>query len=203
MSHYSNKHYLPSDDFDMFYYILFFKKGDKILDIGCSTGNFVAQDSENIIGIDVDEDSVKIAEKRGLKVSKHNLKNKLPFEDGTIDNINCRYVLEHLENPLFLMKEIFRVLKSKGRVVLVTDRLTKHFWDDYTHKKPFSEKSLEQLAYDAGFRNYEVYSFPSGGIFGAGFLYKRGIISAKSAKKIYKFFGKIFKQSGILLETTK
>ena len=56
MSHYSDKHYAPSDSFDRMYYSLFFKKGDNILDIGCSTGNFLAQDPKNIVGVDIDED---------------------------------------------------------------------------------------------------------------------------------------------------
>jgi SAM-dependent methyltransferase len=203
MSHYSNKQYPPREDFDKFYYHLFFKQGDKILDIGCSTGNFVAQDSKNIIGIDIDKDAIKIARERGLNVSEHDLTKKIPFKSNMVENINCKHVLEHLEDPLFLMKEIFRILKKNGKLILLTDKLTKHFWDDYTHKRPFTEKSLEQLAYDAGFRKYEVYPFPSRGIFGMGFLYNRGVISRKFAKKIYKFFGKIFKQSGILLEATK
>ena len=79
MSHYSDKHYIPNDNFDKVYYNLFFKKGDKILDIGCSTGNFLVQDTTNTQGLDADRDAIKIAKKRGLNAIQHDVKNKLPF----------------------------------------------------------------------------------------------------------------------------
>ena len=203
MSHYSEKHYGASGDFDRFYYEILFRKGDKILDIACSTGNFIAQDPKNIIGIDIDEDSVKIAKKRGFNAIAHDVAKKLPFKNNSIENIHCRHLLEHLEEPLPFMRELFRILKKGGRVVLLTDRMTDHFWDDYTHKKPFTQKSLEQLAYDAGFRNYEVYEFPSQGVFGIGQLHRHKIVSPKSANRIYRLFGKFFKTHSIMLEAVK
>ncbi len=203
MGHYSDKHYTQSNDFDRFYYSILFRKGDKILDIACSTGNFMAQDPKNITGIDIDEDSVKIAKKRGLNASLHNAAKSLPFRDNSIENVHCRHLLEHLEEPLGFMKDIFRVLRKKGRLVLLTDRMSEHFWDDYTHKKPFTKKSLEQLAYDAGFRNYEVYEFPSQGVLGLGLLHGHKVVSSKSAGRIYGLFGKFFGTHSIMLQAVK
>ena len=203
MSHYSDKHYIPNDNFDKVYYNLFFKKGDKILDIGCSTGNFLVQDTTNTQGLDADRDAIKIAKKRGLNAIQHDVKNKLPFKDSTIENIHCRHLLEHLDNPLSFMKEAFRVLKKKGRFVLITDKYSERFWDDYTHERPFTKKSLELIAYDAGFRRFRIYNFPTGGVFGAGFLYEQGIISSTLLKKIYDFFGRFFKQDGLILDAIK
>lgn len=203
MSHYSEKHYLPSEDFDRFYYSLFFKKGDEILDVGCSTGNFLAQDPKNITGIDIDESAVKIAKKRGLKAVKHDNTKKLPFRNETFDNVHSRHVLEHLEEPLGFMEEIARVLKKNGRLILFTDKPNKHFWDDYTHVKPYTKKSLEQLACDAGFRRFKIYDFPLKGIFSVGFLFKYNILSARLAKRIYYLCGKVFKQDGLILESVK
>ena len=101
------------------------------------------------------------------------------------------------------MKDIFRILKKNGRLVLLTDKMTEHFWDDYTHKKPFTKISLEQLAYDAGFRKFQIYEFPSQGVFGLGFLYKHKFVSAKSALRIYKLFGKFFNTHSILMDVIK
>ena len=203
MSHYSDKHYFASDDYDRFYYGILFKKGSKILDIGCSTGNFAAQDHKNIVGVDIDADAIKIAKKRGLNAFQHDITKKLPFNSNSIDNVHCRHVLEHMKGPLFLMKDIFRILKKNGRLVLMTDRMTDRFWDDYTHQKPFTKKSLEQLAYDAGFRKCRVYEFPSRGVFGVGFLYKHKLLSPASAKRIYELFGRLFRTDGILLDAIK
>ena len=63
------KHYKADDKFDEIYYKMLFN-GGKILDIGCSTGNFVVQDKKNIVGIDLDEGQIKIAKSRGLNVKK-------------------------------------------------------------------------------------------------------------------------------------
>ncbi len=198
MSYYSDRHYKADDKFDRLYFEMFFRKGAQILDIGCTTGNFAAQDPKNILGIDNDDRSLKAAEKRNLNVKKCDAAKKLPFGNGTFDMVNCRHVIEHLNEPLFLMEEIFRILKKSGKLVLMTDEATPRFWDDYTHKKPFTKKSLEQIAYDAGFRKFEIYYFPQG-IFGLGFLYSNGIVSSKSAKKLNKFFGRL-KRDCIVME---
>lgn len=203
MSYYSDKHYKPRNDFDKFYYEMFFTKGDKILDIGCSTGNFAAQDHKNIVGIDIDKDAIKIAKRRGFNVIEQKNPEKLPFNNESIDNINCRHVIEHSSNPLNFMKEMRRVLKKNGRLVLLTDKPSRHFLDDYTHVRPFTKKSLSQLTYDAGFRKYKIYDFSLKGVFGIGFLYKKNIISSKFAKKAYLLYAKFLGGEGLLLETIK
>lgn len=43
---------------------------------------------------------------------------KLPFKDNSIDVIICESVLEHVKNPLVIIKEIERVLKIGGLVYL-------------------------------------------------------------------------------------
>lgn len=41
-------------------------------------------------------------------------KERLPFEDNSVDEIACYEVLEHLENLIFAMNEMWRVLKPGG-----------------------------------------------------------------------------------------
>jgi SAM-dependent methyltransferase len=203
MSHYSDKHYIANNDFDKFYYNLLFNKGDKILDVGCSTGNFIVQDPKNITGIDLDSDAIQIAKKRGFNAIEHDVTKKLPFKTNSFEKINCRHVLEHLRDPLPFIKELHRILRKNGKLILQTDKITKYFWDDYTHIKPYTKRALEQLAYDSGFKKCVIYNFPAKGIFGIGFLYKHKIITSKLAKNIYKLFGNLFRMQSIILEVTK
>lgn len=41
-------------------------------------------------------------------------KEPLPFKDNSVDEIACYEVLEHLENLIFAMNEMWRVLKPEG-----------------------------------------------------------------------------------------
>jgi SAM-dependent methyltransferase len=41
-----------------------------------------------------------------------------PIENNSIDNVFCTQVIEHVENPGFLVSEIQRVLKPGGKVIL-------------------------------------------------------------------------------------
>jgi len=47
----------------------------------------------------------------------------MPFESGTFDLIFCEYVVEHLEDPKGAFREMRRVLKPGGRLLLLTPNL--------------------------------------------------------------------------------
>lgn len=46
---------------------------------------------------------------------------QLPYKEGSFDEVVASQVLEHMGNPLDLLREAARVLKPGGRLVLVTD----------------------------------------------------------------------------------
>ncbi|MDD5181712.1 MAG: class I SAM-dependent methyltransferase [Candidatus Nanoarchaeia archaeon] len=46
---------------------------------------------------------------------------KLPFKDGFFDEVYSSCVFEHLRNPENVLREMKRVLKKNGRIVIVTD----------------------------------------------------------------------------------
>ncbi len=204
MSRHYKQHYKADDKFDEIYYKIFFSDG-KILDIGCSTGNFLVQCKDGV-GIDCDKEQLKIAKQRGLKVFYHDCNKKLPFHNNSFDGVNCRHVIEHLEhkNILPFMKEIKRILKPNGKLILMTPdvkRVKGEFWHDYTHKHPFNKKSLYKACFDAGFSKIDVYNFVQG--FPAmRLLYERNLIKISSIKKIEKIAGKLYGKA-LLLEAVK
>jgi len=131
----------------------------KILDAGCSVGNFISLDPENIIGVDIDKEAMEIAKKRGFNVRYMDLNGKLDFPDNYFSAIHASHVLAHVVDPLFTLKEFRRVLKPEGKLVLFTPNIFKYkfeVFNDYTFKSYFTPKSLKQIAYDAGFRNFTV-----------------------------------------------
>lgn len=102
----------------------------KILDFGCGDSRYkkLISNSNNYIGIDVVESGHPNYNK------KHDLiwdKKKLPFENDFFDLILMTEVLEHLENVELTLKELHRVLKNNGAMLITVPFLWKE------HEKPY------------------------------------------------------------------
>jgi len=79
---------------------------------------------------------------------------RLPILDESQDLIITLAVIEHISDLDHFFSEIKRVIKPGGVVYITTPNFKycyKNFYDDPTHKKPFTELSLKQ--------SMEIYSF--------------------------------------------
>jgi SAM-dependent methyltransferase len=141
---------------------------DTILDIGCGSAWFAkalvdAYPNAQLFGIDV-MNTVKFGKLEFILASASNL----PFISGSFHAVSCKAVLEHLWEPLSAIREIHRVLKEDGIVFIsVPDARSKSFWDDYTHIRPYTKKSLEAMLIDGGFEmqsSWYLGQFPGVGI---------------------------------------
>ena len=101
-------------------------KGKSVLDLGCNSGygtNLLSEDCKSIIGVDVSPEAIKTAK---LKYNKANLEFQLvnginlPFEDNSFDVITSFQVIEHLVDYDTYFKEVQRVLRSDGILLLTT-----------------------------------------------------------------------------------
>jgi SAM-dependent methyltransferase len=164
-----------------------------ILEIGCSVGHHTQYGGDRKIGVDFDFDALTIAHGKGFTVAQVDVQHGLPFKDASFTSIDCQHVIEHVEQPLFLMKECHRVLKPGGRAVIVTPNVRSvgfDFYIDYTHIRPFTTTSLQRVAYDAGFFRYTVqYSYT--GVPLTKFLNRRGWLSITGALRIQSLFYKL------------
>lgn len=90
-------------------------KTGKTLDLGCGTG-IITKLIKNCIGID---SSKKMLEKcdKDLEIYHADI-IKLPFKDNSFDNIISLTVLQDIENIKKAVKEIKRVLKINGKIVI-------------------------------------------------------------------------------------
>lgn len=94
----------------------------RVLDLGCGSGvysSFLCQTSNDYIGIDLSNEAVDLARKRGLEAVV-GLAEELPFREGEMDYVFTTEVIEHVESPLDMLKEINRVLKPGGCGLLTT-----------------------------------------------------------------------------------
>jgi len=73
----------------------------------------------DIIVVDIDKSGLDTAKKRGLK-TLYASALKLPLESNSVDVVLCLDVIEHIQEEDRLIKEISRVLKPGGKVILST-----------------------------------------------------------------------------------
>ena len=108
----------------------------EVLDVGCGTGTFtrILADSlaqwDAILGIDPDKDSVDEARRRtDLRGIRYRIMSApdTPFHDRRFGLVCISNSLHHLEEPEVVLREMIRVARSDGLLVvqeLVGDRLT-------------------------------------------------------------------------------
>jgi 2-polyprenyl-3-methyl-5-hydroxy-6-metoxy-1,4-benzoquinol methylase len=59
----------------------------------------------------------------GISCEKADLNRDLPFSDGTFDYVLCSNGIEHLENPVHFIRESFRILKERGKLLISTPNI--------------------------------------------------------------------------------
>lgn len=87
----------------------------KILDVGCGTGanlEMLAQFGE-AEGVDISDDALEFCRQKGLTVQK-GLAETLPYADESFDLTTALDVVEHLDDDIAGLKEMFRVTKRNG-----------------------------------------------------------------------------------------
>jgi len=61
------------------------------------------------------------------------------FKDSSVDEILALNVLEHLDKPMPILFEWYRILKYRGKLIIKVPHYTSpNAWADIQHKRPFS-----------------------------------------------------------------
>lgn len=96
-------------------------KNNFVLDVGCSDGFLTKQIAKNnkVIGIELSKIAVQKARKMGLDARIGNA-YKLPFKNSIFDVVHCSHLIEHVLNVDRALKEMRRVLKHGGRLIVST-----------------------------------------------------------------------------------
>jgi len=139
-------------------------KGMKMLEPGCGRGEFLTNFRElglDVYGVDISPEATNFANK--FPVELCDVENeRLPFKDNTFDVLYSKSFIEHLNKPEKYLEEAYRVLKPGGQLLtLVPDWESnyKTYFDDFTHRTPFTQPSLVDAYKIYGFENVTAYHF--------------------------------------------
>ena len=133
----------------------------RMVDIGCGLGFFLSgvSDSWEKHGVEVSEFAAEHAKKWG-KIH-HGTLESAAYPDNHFDLVMLYHVIEHVDDPVALIKEINRILKPGGKLILGTpdfdNGCARRFGDNYrllhdkTHVSLFSNESMHRFLRDHNF----------------------------------------------------
>lgn len=95
----------------------------KILDVGCKKAHLLdilekKRIDCNYTGVDISQTVIdELGDKNGTFLV-HDLMEPMPFDKNSFNYIFCLEVLEHIENPTFVLRQFYDVLKPDGVLIL-------------------------------------------------------------------------------------
>lgn len=188
--------YLDPDRLEQTKYEVMYLKNTKgkLLDIGCGSGSFLEFMRKNgweTTGVDFDEKAIEAATAKNLNVKLGSLREQ-KFPNDYFDAITLAHVIEHVYNPVELLKECYRILKTNGKIVIATPNSEslghKYFKENWRGLEPprhfqvFSPRSLPQAIKQSGFS--KLFFFTSGRI--ARFIFRSSGKKRQNNSTIYE-----------------
>ncbi len=169
-------------------------KNNLILDFGVGTGVFSKEVKNKgiIIGIDPSLKMIKRGrEKRGFIKFVNSFGENLPFKNNTFDYVISAYVMRNLENLENGLKEIKRVLKPAGSLIVLEffppqNTFFKSFFKIYLGKiVPFFYRFFQGSALPVNYLYNSIYNFMSKDDF-KSLLEKTGFAKIKEKDLVFR-----------------
>ncbi len=150
-------------------------QNSKVLDFGCGDGTvaslFLEKNCE-VTGIDVSKVALSSVQKKGIKTIEWDLnKVPLPLRKESFDVAVFADILEHLIDPVSILKEAHRLLKRGGRVIIYIPNFARFsnrikmlkgdpidilhwekYGDEVEHLHWFTKPKLKYLISNIGFK---------------------------------------------------
>jgi SAM-dependent methyltransferase len=138
----------------------------EILDAGCGSGRNMIEFARHgaVTGIELSATSVEIARRRGAGEVVEGSVLEMPFEAGRFDLAASLDVIEHLEDDLAALRELRRVVKPGG-TLLVTVPAYQWLWSGHDvinhHYRRYTRRSLQRVGEQAGWQQARTTYFNS------------------------------------------
>lgn len=156
-----------------------------IVDIAAGSGTDLINIKENskecklnLYGLEAYEPNIKLLEKRGISTFAVNIeKDRLPFEDESVDIVVANQILEHCKELWWIYSEVSRILKHGGvfligvpnlaslhcRLMLLVGKQPPCMETHGPHVRGFTFKDLKYFSEDGGY--FEVKSHEGSGFY--------------------------------------
>lgn len=130
-------------------------RGHKVLEVGGGMGTDLCQFAANgaiVTDLDLSEGHLAKAREnfrlRGLAAEfRHGDGERIPFADSTFDVVYSNGVIHHTPNTLEVIREIYRVLKPGGRVIImVYAENSLHYWRNLVRDLGLRNAMLERVS---------------------------------------------------------
>ena len=150
---------------------------DLVLDVACGPGLVAcefAKVAQHVTGIDLTEKMIEQAKNRQKELGLANLSwdigtaSPLPYTSAFFSVVVTRYSFHHFLDPKAVLREMIRVCKPKGVVLIADAALPADKVDAYnrmeklrdpSHTEALSYESWEQLLGESGLRNLQRGSY--------------------------------------------
>lgn len=177
MSHYTNNLFDPKAKNNSWVHLFdFVPQGSRVLDVGCSSGNFgevlIKEKQCEVVGLDIDKPDVAKAAKKLTAAHVRNIEQDDITDLGQFDVIVFADVLEHLFDPITALEKVKQQLKKGGRIVFsipnmahisVRLQLLEGFFEytpigvlDRTHLHYYDELEVRQIFNQSGLAIKEI-----------------------------------------------
>lgn len=145
-----------------------YRKNNRLLDVGCGMGFFLEQAKKRgweVYGTEYSPKAVEINEAKGIKMMQGQLNSTL-FKDTDFDIVTSFEVIEHINNPLEEVREIYKLLRKGGLFYCTTPNfnslLRYYLKENYNvinypeHLSYYTKKTLNKLLTENGFRQLKT-----------------------------------------------
>ncbi len=132
----------------------------RIMDVGCGLGYFLDNAGQGVeaIGVDSNKYAVEHCRRKGINAVLGDAAD-LRAESGSLDGVICSHLLEHIAEPGKVFGEFSRILKKGGVLIVRVPFFDASFYDDWTHIRPYTKKTLERLASAYGLKPVRIFYY--------------------------------------------
>lgn len=167
----------------------------RVLDVGCGTGALLDEMSRNageVWGLDISPEALAFCRQRGHTRLVQGDAAHLPFRGADFDVVTAIGVIEHLDDDEAFLRELARVLKPGGVLVLLTSSFS-FLWSLHDvaneHRRRYTLRPLKRRIERAGFNtlrfsHLNFFLFPALAAALVGHRVLRGLNAERPARFI-------------------